>query len=592
MITSSVSGLVLTWVLVAQIADPPLQWSPSGEWITFVVATPSVEHSLARFPLFPDDPGRAGTEPSVIESDLTYRIWAVRSQDRQAVKIAESSEPMTSPAWGPDGKGIAFGRIVKGQGDDPARWEVVIAYESDHEVIASRELDPACPIRDSILGESVAWSSDGKLLAVPDPEQFAVELITVERGERLRRIEDARLLAFSPIESRMAFYRSRGDRWELVESRSDSGPEADRPIDLLPRVDQAPLWSSDGQTLLYLKLSPQAEEGVQTRFFSCRIGDGIPQEIKEVESPSMPGEKILGTSFSIADDGLDQYFLVQYSSRPVAISFHQGSHPLDRFHPFAGNGMLGALNLSPDRDQLAVRFAGPGIQSLPGLISIPKKQLHPLVPDDELKAVWLVALAASVGAQANTMQRPTRLPIAAEFSDIGPLPSSYKRLAELGHRLTTALDSEGAQKATTARPTLFFSYLMGDYDGANLALGDVVEGTSNPDEAIRLLGLQAQLCLAKGNDSEAREILTFVKQQYRERVARVEPDGSGGFRVSRDGLEVPSWPDELWKLHRNRLEPKTGLRPEPPEAPPQPVSPFDDSTIPGTISPPDFNVRD
>lgn len=584
MIASWLTSLVMVGVVMTEASDPPLVWSPSGDWVAFAVATPSVEHSLARFPFFPsgnDRTEREATSSDDLTSGLTFRLWAVRVSDGQALKVAESSHPLTSPAWSPDGRGLAFAQVVEDDRDGTLRWEVVVAYGEDREVIASRPLLGGPDRGESLLAEAVAWEPRGSVLSVPDPDRLAVELIDLGTGAMLRRIEDARRVSFSPLGNRMAFYRWRGDQWELVESFLDQGPEADRPIDLVAQTDQPPSWTSDGQALLYLKPGNPSADGQQVRFFSYAMSEQIPREVKEVESPALPGEQILGAYLSVSADGLDQFFVVQFSGRSAAIAYHQGSHPLDRIHPFSGLGMIGAPSVSPQGDQIALRFGGPGVRSLPARFSLKDKQFRPLIPDDELRAAWIVALAEAAEPGSAPRQRPTRLPLAAEFGEVGPSPATYRRLADLGARLTSELESNLVSRSLRVRPIAFFSYLQEDYDGVDRIMHEVTRTAMNADQALRILGFEAQLQLARGKGREAREMLEFIRHQHRDQIARVEENGNGGFTVSQSVPEIPSWPDELWKFSQQRVEPRSGDRLEPPasvlrEAP----SPFDAAVAP------------
>ncbi|MEW4567934.1 hypothetical protein AB1L88_08715 [Tautonia sp. JC769] len=586
MIASWLAGLAMVGVSMTDVSDPPLAWSPSGDWVAFAVATPSVERSLASFPLFPSDEDRdeqEGTHPEDAASGLTFRIWAVRVRDNQALKVAESAYPLTSPAWGPNGRGLAFAQVAEGTPGDDLRWEVVVAFGEDREVIASRPLLGGPGRGHALLAEPVAWEPGGAVLAVPDPDQVGVELIDVKTGAQARRIDNARLVSFSPIGGRLAYFRSRGEQWELVEGDLDLGPIADRPIDLLNIINQPACWTSDGQALLYLKPGNPLAEGQQTRFFSVRVSEQIPRQVKEVESPALPGERILGSYLSVAADGLDQYFVVQFSGRPAAISYHQGSHPLDRIHPYAGMGMIGAPSLSPRGDQLAVRFGGPGIRSLPARITLKDKQLRPLVPDDELRAAWINTLAEVAEPGATTRPRPTRLPFSDEFGEVGPPSATFQRLAGLGNRLTRELGANPVSRTLRVRPIAFFSYLQKDYDAVDRVMPDVARTAMNADQALRMLGLQAQLCLAQGKQREAEAMVEFIRHQNRERIAQVEENGNGGFTVSLDDPETGSWPEELWNAAQAGDETRPGSRLEPPAMPPRAVplsSPFDAAVTP------------
>lgn len=543
-------------VLIAVVAlgwpasgDPPLAWSPSGDWIAYTVAVPSVERSLSGFPLFPgstveagepDDPGEATGRA------ITYQVWAVRVEDGQVIKVAEGPGPITSPAWGPDGRGLAFARVAEDpEGGMPA-WEVVVAYGAERDVISRRPMARRAGRGESLITEPVAWEPGEGLLAVPDPDVLAMELIDVDRREVVRRIEGARLPSFSPMGGDLAFYRPDGDRWELVEARTTGGPELDRTIDRVERAVQPPAWTADGRGVLYLK-ERLTGEGLQASLYLHRVAEAEPRLIKEVESPALPGEEILGSYLSVAPDGIDQYYAVQFSKRSATVAFHRGSHPIDRLHPLSGLGNLGAPCLSPEGDRLAVRFGGPGATSVVGLIDSRTQVLSPMTPDLESTAAWISALGRALSLPDSSRERPTRLPFPGELEAAGQFSPNSTRLAKLGSRLTARLEEGGLDGSITAPPALVFSYLSGDFEAAERALGMLSTGPLSPDRSLRLLGLRAQICLARGEDDQAAGIIEFIRDQHREGVARVESDGVGGFSVSQDLDDSATWPEALWR---------------------------------------------
>jgi hypothetical protein len=532
--------------------DPPLAWSPSGDWIAFTVSPATVEQSLSTVPLFPGTQEvveESAVGGNVLQAPRLSRLWAVRVEDGRAIKVAESTGRMTSPAWAPEGWGLAFGRVVADEADGDLAWEVVVSYGSEQEVVARRPLNHGARRETSIILEPVAWEQGGRLIAVPEPDCLGIELIDLGRRETIRRIDGARLASFSPIGGRLAFFRALADRWELVETRIEGGPELDRPIDLVDHPFQSPSWTADGRALLYLK-ERTTGEGRQSSLFLYRVGQAEPQMIKEIESPALPDEEILGAYLTIAQDGVDQYFAVQFSQRPSALAYHQGSHPIDRIHPFAGLGMLGAPSLSPSGDRIAVRYGGPGDDSVVGIIEVKTKTLTPLTPDVDSKAAWVAALGQALDLPRSGQERPTRLPFPGELEKSGRFSPTNRRLAQLGGRLTEELERDGHDRSLTAPPSLTFSYFQGEFEAAEQALQELSLETSGPssDRSLRLLGLRAQLCLARGDEAQAGEIIDFIRNQRRQGIARVESDGSGGFTLSRDMEEEDSWPEALSQL--------------------------------------------
>ena len=51
-----------------------------------------------------------------------YRLWATRADTGASVLLEESTGPLTAPGWSPDGRALAFGRVVaEADGHGPVR---------------------------------------------------------------------------------------------------------------------------------------------------------------------------------------------------------------------------------------------------------------------------------------------------------------------------------------------------------------------------------------------------------------------------------------------------------------------------------------
>jgi hypothetical protein len=220
-----------------------------------------------------------------------------------------------------------------------------------------------------------------------------------------------------------------------------------------------------------------------------------------------------------------------------------------------------------------------------GIIEVPTKVLTPMTPDQESKAAWVAALGQALDLPRSGQERPTRLPFPEELEKAGRFSPTNRRLAQIGGRLTEELDRDGHDRSLTAPPSLTFAYLRGEFEAAEQALRDLGPKGSGPssDRSLRLLGLRAQLCLARGEQAQAGEIIEFIRDQRRQGIARVESDGSGGFAVSLELDEGPSWPDALWRLARGQPEvPPSDPPPGTPEPRPLPRS---RPVSPGSSSP-------
>ncbi len=134
-------------------------------------------------------------------------IW-VKAEDQEApVQIPGTCGTPSSPAWSPDGHQLAWIRNL------PASTELVVYREFAGE----RVLTNFSPVRSLISNRLVAWSPDGRWIAVsgkPDPEApMAVYLVSVENGERRQATHPGALTVgdtdptFSPDGRVLAFVR-------------------------------------------------------------------------------------------------------------------------------------------------------------------------------------------------------------------------------------------------------------------------------------------------------------------------------------------------------------------------------------------------
>ena len=117
----------------------PMPWSPDGRWIAYTVEVRPIEKLLTPGWLFesPTSPTRATIPPG---RPTGYRLWATRGTTGTSVLLEESSRPMTAPGWSPDGRALAFGRVVA-EADGSGRFETVILEGPDRRrVISSRPL--------------------------------------------------------------------------------------------------------------------------------------------------------------------------------------------------------------------------------------------------------------------------------------------------------------------------------------------------------------------------------------------------------------------------------------------------------------------
>ncbi len=161
--------LGLTPTLALGGTGAPLQWSPDGRWVAYSVSVASEPPILPAGWLFetgtPGVPRPRSDAPTPSRID---RIYAVELETGASVILEESRAPLTSPAWSPDGRAMAYGRLVDA-GPGPARFELLIQdAPRESRVLYSRNLGENDLARPDLTDMAPAWSPDGRYLAVPD----------------------------------------------------------------------------------------------------------------------------------------------------------------------------------------------------------------------------------------------------------------------------------------------------------------------------------------------------------------------------------------------------------------------------------------
>ncbi|CAN5828941.1 hypothetical protein BH23PLA1_BH23PLA1_20370 [soil metagenome] len=601
-------SLVVAPLVVPGCVHSPVLWSPDGRWLAYTVATRPVEEVLRpgwifqdqRPELFGSDDPSAGVEGP---EDLRYRLWVTRAEDGAAVLLEESAGPLTSPGWDPEGKALAFGRLVP-LPDGRQRYEVVSRGRSGRQhvlyekVVASFGAEMA-----GLPGLAVAWSPDGRHIAAPLPSPMGLILLRADTGRTVQVIEGAYFPAWSPDGARLAFYRGTEPRQAALEIL-EIDPGASKILAEFELPSQPPIWDRDGRSLLFLQGRIDRERERQFELIRVSIDSGAVTVVKPVGHSVSPGEEFLGASWTFDHDHLEQYYTLSVEGRDAAISHHLGRNPLNYFHPLDGPTPLGALAISPDGKFLAMRLGPPNLLSPPALYNLSTQKLELLAPDDATRAEWLAILIESARGliatrlpppiwEGTPAERPTMLPLPGEITEGAPGAQRLQEVARLGLLLCepTAEDEALARLLPEAR--LLFQYLQMDYKAALASLEELEPTLDGADTRLRLLGLRAQIDLALGQFGRAAPTIDYLLQVQAPTRARVEPVGDGGLRIVEEASARVPWPEYLAHHARRRTErplpgaespwlqtdPKTLeeierlLNPqlvEPPEPPPEP----------------------
>ena len=238
----------------------PVLWSPDGQWLAYTMALRPDRPGLTPGWLFATAMPEASpmSAPPRPMAPRLYRLWATRPESGESVLLEESRGPLTSPSWSPDGQALAFGRLVP-EDEGRGRFEVVIQEAPDRKrVVLARSVDAFHARATDLPGLSLAWSPDGRYLAIPLVQQtLSLGIIRADNGRLLKVIEDAYLPAWSPDGTKLAFVQgSEAESLHYIDH--NFGPP--RLLADIGQTSQAPVWYRDSRSVAIL-----ARRSIQSR---------------------------------------------------------------------------------------------------------------------------------------------------------------------------------------------------------------------------------------------------------------------------------------------------------------------------------------
>ena len=573
----------------------PMPWSPDGKWIAYVVEVRPIGRVLQPGWIF-GSPTAAATAPGPRTRPTGYRLWATRNDSGASVLLEESDRPITAPGWSPDGRGLAFGRVVA-EADGSGRFEVVILEgPSRRRIVSSRPLPEIGAEAARLPGQSIAWSPDGRYLAIPQLNPLGLAIIRADNGRQVNSINDAFLPSWSPDGSRMAFYlRGTGDTLNCV----DSPVAQPRLLAEVGQAGQAPAWTRDGLTLMVVarRSVPRGGEppGDQAELIRIRVDTGQSETIRALSTDAVLGRdrSVEGVSFAFDGESLFCSTVVEGTPHQIVWYHPRENEIYKRFSLLDYSAPMGSLSVSPDGRTLAARIGPVDRIGAPALCDLdsPDLKARLIAPDDSSRIEWvstLVASARSILASLPTaspdpqspsssrLDRPSLLPILGEFEANSEVTIRLRRIGKMGRPLcdrpANAPPPEPAVAILLDEARLFFDYLAENYSAALGSLETLEGSVDSPDRRRRLLSVRAQIFIAQGKVDRAERTISFLRGLERKPASRIEWDGVG---YTLTGVE-PSpgqgqgWPDYLaWRASTARAM----LHEDAPEDHPNPDNP-------------------
>ena len=194
------------------------------------------------------------TEERRSVDDRTFRLIVADADGENATAIAQSSQPLMSPSWSPDGRRIAY---VSFESEEQSAIYVQTVSTGNRERVSARPGN----------NQSPAWSPDGRRLAVVlsiDNGNFDIFMLDLSSQVLTRLTSNSAIDTepqWSPDGRYIYFTSGRGGTTQIYRVEAEQGARAER-VTYEGRYNARPTLSPDGEQLAMIHRDAQGRDRI------------------------------------------------------------------------------------------------------------------------------------------------------------------------------------------------------------------------------------------------------------------------------------------------------------------------------------------